>query len=84
MEYNIILKTNEWNNILNALQYFEEKNLKQSIETLAKANYQDISGLFVNEDFFKEYKKEQIKLLKSQIEQIEKICEKITNEVEEN
>lgn len=84
MEYNIKLKDDDWNYILNALQYFEEKKLKTSIDTLERAKYQDISGLFASEEFFNEYKKEQIKLFNNQIVQIENICEKITNEMEEN
>ena len=84
MEYSIKLKHDDWNYILNALQYFEDKKLKASIEILKKAKYQKLSGFFASEGFFYEYKKEQIKLLNNQINQIEAIYEKITNEMEED
>ena len=81
MEYDIKLNDEECHYILNALQYFREKSLKQSLETLKKAKYQDISGLFVNEEYFNIYIKEQIKELDKQIQQIEKLYEKITEEM---
>lgn len=81
MEYNIKLKENEWHCILNALQFFKEKSLKQSLKKLKKTNYKDISGLFVNEEYFNTYIKEQTDTIDKQIQQIEKIYEKITEKM---
>ncbi len=52
MEYTIKLKENECNYILNALQFFEDKNLKATREILKEAKYQPFKGLFVSEKFF--------------------------------
>lgn len=81
MEYEIKLNDDEWHWILNALEYFKNKNLKKSLKTLKKAKYQNMSGLFVNEEFFNKYIKEQIKDLEKQIEQIEMTYEKIAEEM---
>lgn len=84
MEYNIKLKEDEWNYILNALQFFEDKNLKATREMLKEAKYQPFKELFVSEEFFKQYVKDQLKQLNNTIEEIENIYDKIVDKMEED
>lgn len=83
MEYNIKLTNNECNYILNALQFFEDKNLKEIRKALKEARYKPFKELFVSEEFFKQYIKNQLKELNNNIEEIENIYDKIVNEMEE-
>ena len=84
MEYNIRLTEDECNYILNALQFFEDRNLKSARKTLQESKYQSFKELFVSEEFFKQYIKNQLKLLNNNIEEIESIYDKIVNKMEEN
>ena len=84
MEYNIKLKEDEWNYILNALQFFEDKNLKATREMLKEAKYKPFKELFVSEEFFKQYVKDQLKQLNNTIEEIENIYVKIVDKMEED
>ncbi len=83
MEYNIKLTKNECNEILNALQFFEDKNLKATRKTLQEAKYQPFKELFVSEEFFKQYIKNQLKEINNNIEEIENIYDKIVDKMEE-
>lgn len=82
MEYNIKLKENECNYILNALQFFEDKNLKATRKILNEAKYQPFKGLFINEKFFRQYIKDQLKEINNSIEEIENIYDKIVDNME--
>lgn len=82
MEYNINLQKEEWNYILEAIQHFENKSLKEILKTLENMRYEDVQELFVSEEFFTQYKKERIDTVKKQIATIENIYDKITDEIE--
>lgn len=84
MKYNIKLTENECNYILNAIQFFEEKNLKATRKILQEAKYQTFKGLFVNEKFFKQYVNDQLKQVNNNIEEIESIYDKIVDKMEED
>jgi hypothetical protein len=84
MKYNIKLTENECKYILNALRFFEDKNLKAKRKTLQEAKYQTFKGLFVNEEFFIQYIKDQLKQLNNNIEEIESIYDKIVDKMEED
>lgn len=82
MEYNINLQKDEWNYILEAIWHFKNKNLKEILKTLENLRYEHVKELFTNEEIFTEYKKDRIETVKKQIESIEKIYDKIIDEIE--
>ena len=84
MKYNIKLTENECNYILNALQFFEDKNLKATRKTLKESKYQPFKELFVSEEFFKQYVKNQLKELNNNIQEIQNIYDKIVTNMEED
>lgn len=84
MEYNIKLTKNECDYILNALQFFEDKNLKATRKILQEAKYQPLKGFFVSEKFFKQYIRNQLEELNINIEEIENIYDKIVAKMEED
>lgn len=81
MEYNIKLDKNELDFILNALRYLENENLSKSLTSIQNMKYENVKGLYANEQTFKsdmEYKK---KIINEQIQAIDEIIEKIENEM---
>lgn len=84
MEYNIKLTKNECDYILNALQFFEDKNLKSTRKILQEAKYEPVKNFFAGKKFFKQYIKDQLKQLNNDIEEIENIYDKIVAKMEED
>lgn len=82
MEYNINLQKDEWNYILEAIQHFENKSLKEILKTLENLSFEHVKGFFMSEEIFTEYRKDRIETVKKQIATIESIYYKIIDEIE--
>lgn len=80
-EYTITLTKDELEVIQNALQYQQNEHLPTILETVKNMKYGDVKWLYANEEVFKKDMENKKKIINEQIEEIDKISEKIENQM---
>lgn len=79
MEYDVKLSKEELDFICNSLRFLENENLNKSLVAVKSMKYEDVKGLYADEQSFKNDMQYKEKIINEQIQAIDEIIEKIEN-----